>query len=1730
MASVFDPRVVDGWRDPRPPVSTPGVVISLERRVTQLLGTTNLVPDLSPRVAPHYVSGTADLYLAGVRISHVAGGTVTIHLQGAGGVAGAFTAAARAALAIVARVGADEVFIPLSGIPVAQTVSPYTITPQAAGETWARAVATNDGAVIQVALVDTSAGNVERTEVTDPLPRFIPFAPVVEPVGMFDEAAEGVAGLVWRHTRRTRIAVADGRTAIVDASRPAALAQANAPITGDYVSGGGVAYVTRLDVSDSEVRLFVQSSPTSGAQSSTSVSLDLSFLALVIQSPTGTRWQAELADFTLAPDDVPGLYRFRTIVPLTVRGVLGQGAATAALVDTRSPNVNLTDYQFRRLAGVEDDYTIELTSRHVGVRTRARLSVRKAADPNIVIDLLAEEAITTTARVTRTPYTGPPPGALPTIVEVREIPDTGAYRTRRWIDHTSDFASLSWARAIGSAAQASGKITQRDGPAGVYEGAADPEFVGRAISQRFLVSGEVALTFPVALAAAHLRPGDGALVDGVTVSPAGTPEYEVTTRASRGGQRFSVFDATTVSPTAVSGVRVQVSGLAFGATLPVGDVDVLGATISSVSLTPTSIIINLSGTLEARRAVVDRHAAFVRAGGESWGVSLEGARLQEGVLAAEIPESERGNLLTIIGRRTFSMAFALVETRDAPAPAGEVNPRVSIGRREIALRTGDSIFTAVEPAAPGVPRYAGLVARTSRTVAVTTLPVTLSDLSQRFEVAPDRFVAGIRLVTGGRMEVDVQDRYGRAQTLSAGDLERLSVVARVSTVARRFRLNDGAYAAGTYTIGGAEGLRDEILFVLQVAPEAVATVTTLVVDAGYYALAADGLTLGSNDGDFYEVALRPGLVPRSRTVRYTVSLPPVRAALSVFDSAAAADLRGQYLAVDPVGDGTVENVTGILLVQNDTVGFANLNDGTSYIHRLLIAHSPQATGPNAGRHQIAIIFSEVAGATSPATPPDDAALDGLVLAMRFRRGAEEVVIQYSVDTSDAARDAAGEQAIVDHVDVPTGYDNASAPDDFDLAVVDPGRGYDADTQTLPGTAIPYPRVALAPARTIRPWVPPDGAEFRILLNLWTSQKSAATALSTARIRLAVPGSGPLTSGTVAATPGNPVRARRDFNPSAIDDVMRDRSWQFTTPNGSDVDLQEIIVGPGGTSLAFEPGGQFNDADYADLAIVFEFGRGDPARYIAGFLLSEFTRTSATQWDISGAASWRAQAVAALAARARTVVAIVDTTVAGVDVTTWTWMHAHDGDLPPLSPADRILVTDGIALLDGADPRDTPIQIIDFDPLDRWIDIEHEPGIALLGQRVTWQRSIDRRPVFGGWWINPKAKHVPGRPGTQQVSVSGVDYSAVTDRRLHGGGRLVSRAGETVGNFMARMLEQWETGIPGIGPEGLGDNIDRTLGGALEPPFDTEQAGGTRSSWRSLLDALQERAQGLAGWQVDAGKRLVWQPHGAYTGLTLTHTDDYQNLDTQEDRNRSRNAVDVRAEPESTILVTADDPVFIASRARVEGGTGRYEAVADSPQGNEVGERIARQHADDQLARYPFLYRRTIRCLSHDDYDYGQMIRLFELRPGDAFRLIGAHLPAVANVRTTVIATRVLYVEDAGGGALPAAVTVGSVLRIGGPGGPAVEVIGGGGPRGSVWCLIPEGVTIAPSLSTPADLIEQLLCETISITVVPSGGPDNAPFVLSWSIVGMRPRIGSGVGRGQTGWVGRWKAAITGAAG
>ena len=446
------------------------------------------------------------------------------------------------------------------------------------------------------------------------------------------------------------------------------------------------------------------------------------------------------------------------------------------------------------------------------------------------------------------------------------------------------------------------------------------------------------------------------------------------------------------------------------------------------------------------------------------------------------------------------------------------------------------------------------------------------------------------------------------------------------------------------------------------------------------------------------------------------------------------------------------------------------------------------------------------------------------------------------------------------------------------------------------------------------------------------------------------------------------------------------------------------------------------------------------------------------------------------------------------------------EVPPMGLADSVVMVSGVELLDGSDPLDTPLPVSRI----REHSIDLEADATLTGTPGRFQRASDRLPNFGGWLIEPADGYLSHE--LRGVTVSGQDYSAVTDRRLNYGSRLVSREGETVGALMARMLEKWQTETAG---EDLGDQVDTSLGGVLDPPFDDEAAGGVRASWRAVLDAIQARSQGDGIWEVTPERNLRWRRPAVYTGLTLVEGD-YADINIVPDRQRARNVVDVRSEVDRSLLVA--DESDIAARARVEGGSGRYEIVSDSYEGVDPGEAIAEQHGRDQLARYPFLYRITLGVDENvgQQLDALQRTALLRLLPGDLVLVGGAHLPDLPRVTVAGIGPDTYYVEPAAAAAVPEDVQAGKFVSLNG--GPALEVLGVGGPRGSFWIESSAGLMG----EFTARLVEHWLVTDIEIYADVARGS-----IRSWSLRGIRPRVEGARARAQNGVYGLLRETLAG---
>ncbi len=493
-------------------------------------------------------------------------------------------------------------------------------------------------------------------------------------------------------------------------------------------------------------------------------------------------------------------------------------------------------------------------------------------------------------------------------------------------------------------------------------------------------------------------------------------------------------------------------------------------------------------------------------------------------------------------------------------------------------------------------------------------------------------------------------------------------------------------------------------------------------------------------------------------------------------------------------------------------------------------------------------------------------------------------------------------------------------------------------------------------------------------------------------------------------------------------------------------------------------------------------------------------------------------------------------------------HTGNNIIPPLSPRDKVVVVKGVELLDGSDSAVTELQIVEL--ADTYIEVDCE--CDLTGGVCSWYRAIDRVPVFGGWLINPSVNLTGG--DNQAVSASGVDYSVVFDRRLHGGGTLVSTGGETSGEFLSRLLNQWQTGIPGVGSEGIIDNIDHSIGNAITPSFSTLEAGGSRSYWRSFLEALQARAGEDIGYIIDASKTLQWRRHGQPNGLILSDNN-YQTIDIQEDRSQARNVVSTRSTPEDSIIVESIDEGYVQDRQRVEGGTGRYEAVADSREGSDPGVERARSYGIDNLRRYPFQW--TVNLQTIDALErlltFRQFSSLVSMVPGDSFYLGGQHLPPLPTLIATDIGDGLLYFETQDPTeAIPNAVVPGSLIAIEQLSGDVqkmrweddlfrwgddrfiwaatdntvqtvLKVVGSDGPRGSFW-VQGEGIPIGEPIQ--AEIMNEWLCTSVSISPLLS-----AAGLKEWSLSGIRSRrigVGDPPALAQDGTAGRLRRALSGA--
>lgn len=450
-------------------------------------------------------------------------------------------------------------------------------------------------------------------------------------------------------------------------------------------------------------------------------------------------------------------------------------------------------------------------------------------------------------------------------------------------------------------------------------------------------------------------------------------------------------------------------------------------------------------------------------------------------------------------------------------------------------------------------------------------------------------------------------------------------------------------------------------------------------------------------------------------------------------------------------------------------------------------------------------------------------------------------------------------------------------------------------------------------------------------------------------------------------------------------------------------------------------------------------------------------------------------------------------------------------LPPLNASDSVFFASGVVLLNGDDPLDTPLPIITI----RQHSIDVMADAALTGAVGKFQRASDRVRNFGGFLIEPRSTSVA--PTQREVSVSGVDYSIITDRRFNSGQRIISREGERPGQFVSRLFDKWR-----MQDEEFGKDIDETLGEPLEPAFDDDRAGGATASWRTILDAVQARARGSAVWQATASRVIQWREPAGWTGLLLTEDNMMPPVIT-EDRQRARNVVFVRPDVDRSIML--EDTEDIEARRAIEGGTGRAEAISDSREGNSPGEEIAIQHGEDSLIRYPYLFNAEFRSAEHTAHlDPLQQIAMLRLQPGDLVMARGRYSPQLPPVTITRLGQDTLYVEPTSANdAIPDTVEPGKFLQLE-RGGRLFEVEGGGGPRGSFWVREPEGVQITIPVNPPAVIFEAWLATGIRVTASAQTGE-----IRFWSISGIRPRIGRTAARAQDGVLGLYRAAFAGIA-
>lgn len=864
MASVFNPQVVSGWRDPYPPVATPGVVWKNETT------NANLATGARTRIPSYYLDDPLidtyiDLirFLSSNRIQLRATTIVSSSLR-------RLSTEGLASLALVFRAGRHVLAARISD--ATRTSSTYTWTfAGTAVEDFRSEISTDQ--LVRVALVDWTVDNIlwETGEVVNPNPIFVPITAVPSPISFFHEAVvpgfrdpdilDATPGCVWSHSRRGRLDAVSGRAVLVESTNPV-IPQATRRIPPFYAFGVDDAYVVRLDVTATELRLDIQPAPGSPHFGGHPRDIDLNKLGLAIRSANGLTVGIPLESAITTDAEEPYVWTLSELSENLRAGLLA-GTAVAVLVDTTNENVDFTNLQFRRV-GADDSGRIR-TEAQEPITSSIKLSIRRAADTIQRIQTTSEEVITATAELTRTPYTGRTPASAPISLEINERPVTGKYRSKRWIDHTGEVKNFSITRALGEVGDVSVEMPPIKKPTGSFEVTA-PEYLNRATSIRLLGNNDIGLVFREDESAALIDFDDVVILDSLTTSPLADLTklaWRVTGRELRGGQRYDLFDHGAIGSTQINGIRARSSSSSNNNTVPLGFL-LGGVEITSMFVGDGSFAFTLEGEQEDLIAFFARHYIFVRhnPSGESWRCNLPlltGSTVGAAIIVT-IPESERGRLRQLFfDRDAGPWTTVVVEAFNAE---NQPNPRLDVGQRSIILGSGDSLFDAVVPTAPDVDIYAGLSAR-------LTVPDpgsgagehVLSDNSLRPEIATDRFVSRIRISAGNRILVDIQDRVGNPSTLPDSLLSSLTVAFRAGTAVRLFPMVGATYLSGTYTLSAsAAALRADF--------DGDGRVTIAFVDTSYYTVDGTTLELNSDYGDYVELSIEPPLVPNSPNIRY----------------------------------------------------------------------------------------------------------------------------------------------------------------------------------------------------------------------------------------------------------------------------------------------------------------------------------------------------------------------------------------------------------------------------------------------------------------------------------------------------------------------------------------------------------------------------------------------------------------------------------------------------------------------------------------------------------------------------------------------------------------------------------------------------------------------------------------------------------------------------------------------